>query len=265
MKQSNHFFPKNLTGANVPFMRITVNQYQYGGGGGIRGSLSIYHPPNVSFGDGASFGSIDMGPIGSTLMQGMASGDSAASIALSASDAILGSGSDSDLRTMIATKIAMSSGIGSGVPGVENLSDIYSLNKGKAVNPNTVTSFQNMTVRSFTFTFKLIPEDPSESDSIRDIINFFRKEMYAASSANSGYLLSYPSTFTIKFYSQDGKENIYYPKIFECFLTAMTSAYSTAGGNMHFDGGAPLDVDLSFTFQETKVLTRGDINEHGGD
>jgi hypothetical protein len=34
---------------------------------------------------------------------------------------------------------------------------------------------------------------------------------------------------------------------------------------MHFDGGAPLDVDLSFTFQETKVLTRGDINEHGGD
>ena len=260
MKQSNHFFPKNLTGANVPFMRITANQYQYGGGGDIRGSLSIYHPPNVTFGDGASFGTIDMGPIGSTLMKGMDSGDITGT-AQAANAQIAG---DSDLRTMRAPTIAMSSGIGSTVPGVENLADIYSLNKGKAVNPNSVTSFQNMTVRSFTFTFKLIPEDPSESESIRDIINFFRKEMYAEQSQN-GYLLSYPSTFTIKFYSQDGKENSYYPKIYECFLTGMTSAYSTAGGNMHFDGGAPLDVDLSFTFQETKVLTRGDINEYGGD
>lgn len=264
MEASNHFFPKNLIGANVPFMRITANQYQYGGGGPIRGSLSIYHPPNVTFGDGATFGSIDMGPIGSTLMKGISSGMGMDGAFTLATDVNAEVAKSADLRTLIATKIAAGSGIGSTIPGVENLSDIYSLSKGKAVNPNTVTSFQNMTVRSFTFTFKLIPEDPSESESIRNIINFFRKEMYAAQS-DAGYLLSYPSTFTIKFYSQDGKENLYYPKIYECFLTGMSSAYSTAGGYMHFDGGAPLDVDLSFTFQETKVLTRGDINEHGGD
>jgi hypothetical protein len=261
MEARNHFFPKNLPGANVPFMRITANKYQYGGGGPIRGSLSIYQPPNVSFGDGASFGTIDMGPIGSTLMKGISSGDSASRIALDASEAILGEGSDADLRTMIATKIAMGSGIGSSVPGVENLADIYSLSKGKAVNPNSVSSFQNMTTRSFTFAFKLIAEEPSESESIRDIVNFFRREMYAEQGA-AGYLLTYPSTFTIKFYSQDGKENTYYPKIYECFLTGMTTSYNTQS-HMHFDGGAPIDVDLSFTFQETKVLTQGDINEYG--
>jgi hypothetical protein len=262
MEARNHFFPKNLPGANVPFMRITANRYQYGGGGPIRGSLSIYQPPNVSFGDGASFGTIDMGPIGSTLMKGISSGmgaEGAFDLARAVNAEVE---KDSDLRTMIATKIAAGSGIGSSVPGVENLADIYSLSKGKAVNPNSVSSFQNMTTRSFTFTFKLIAEEPSESESIRDIVNFFRREMYAAASASAGYLLTYPSTFTIKFYSQDGKESTYYPKIYECFLTGMTTSYNTQS-HMHFDGGAPIDVDLSFTFQETKVLTQGDINEYG--
>ena len=261
MEARNHFFPQNLPGANVPFMRITANKDQYGGGGPIRGALSIYQPPNVSFGDGASFGTIDMGPIGSTLMKGINSGMGVDGAFKLATDVNAEVARDTDLRTMIATKIAAGSGIGSSIPGVESLSDIYSLNKGKAVNPNSVTSFQNMTTRSFTFTFKLIPEEPSESESIRDIINFFRREMYAEQ-ATSGYLLTYPSTFTIKFYSQDGKESVYYPRIYECFLTGMATSYNTQS-HMSFDGGAPIDVDLSFTFQETKVLTQGDINEYG--
>jgi hypothetical protein len=30
---------------------------------------------------------------------------------------------------------------------------------------------------------------------------------------------------------------------------------------MHFDGGAPISVNISLTFQETKVLTKNDIGK----
>ena len=252
-----YIYPSHLAGANVPFMRITANRYKYGGGGQPRGHVTLYQPPGVSFSDGAGFGSMDMGPIGNQLMEGVQSGRSGVEIAKQANQQINGEGSNSDLRSMMSLKIAKDSGLGNLVPGAENLSDMYGMSKGVATNPNTVVAFQNMTLRSFSFNFSLVAEDPSESDEIRKIQEFFRYEMYPEAGVGS-YILTYPSTFSIKFYTQNGQENPYYPRIFECNLTNLQTNFNESA-HMHFDGGAPISVGVSLTFQETRVLTKNDI------
>jgi len=145
------------------------------------------------------------------------------------------------------------------VPGADQLQNIYGQSKGKAVNPNTVTAFQNMVLRSFAFNFKLVAENPFEADEIRNIQRFFRATMYAES-GQGNYLLTYPHVFAIEFCTKEGKPNPYYPTIYQTNLVNFTTNFS-APTSMHFEGGAPLEVDMSLTFQETKVLTLNDFNE----
>ena len=255
------YYPSNLMDAKSNFLRIEANKYQYGGGGPILGAVSLYHPGGVGFADGAGFSTFDMGPLGNDLMAGVIDPNAnAASIAKTSVGDLTGNNEGaSELRTMLAMKIAKESGLSSLAPGTENLQEIYGAAKGVAVNPNSTTAFQNMNIRSYTFNFKMIAESPSESDTIRQIQTFFREHMYPEEGAGS-YLLTYPATFTVKFYTADGRENPYYPKIYELNLTNFSTNYN-GSSHLHFDGGAPVEVDISLSFQETKVLTKADLGE----
>lgn len=256
---SELYYPANLMDAKSNFLRIEANKYQYGGGGPILGAVSLYHPSGVSFADGAGFSTFDMGPIGKQLMAGVTDPNAnAADIAKTSVESLTGDGT-SELRTMLAMKIAKESGLGALAPGSENLQQIYGAAKGVAVNPNTTTAFQNMNLRSYVFNFKMIAESPGESDTIRQIQTFFREHMYPEEGAGS-YLLTYPATFTVKFYTASGNENPYYPKMYELNLTNFQTNYN-GSSHLHFDGGAPVEVDISLSFQETKVLTKADLGE----
>jgi len=249
-------YPLNLLDAKTNFLRIEANKYQYGGGGPILGAVSLYHPPGVSFSDGAGYSTFDMGPLGKDIMSGMNDNMSAADIAKSATENTAGS---PELRTMLAMKIAKDAGLGNLAPGTENLQQIYGASKGVAVNPNTTTAFQNMNLRAYSFTFKMIAESPAESDQIRMIQTFFREHMYPEEGSGS-YLLTYPATFTVKFYTATGRENPFYPKMYELNLTAFQTNFNSQS-HLHFDGGAPTEVDITLSFQETKVLTKADLGE----
>jgi len=251
-------YPENLDG-NAPFMRITASKADYGSGGETFGTVTLYHPQQVSFADGASFSTFDMGPLGSNILEGMKNGESAGEIASRMNESAFGGSADPELSTMLAMKIAQNSGAGAIVPGADQLQNIYGQSKGKAVNPNTVTAFQNMVLRSFAFNFKLVAENPFEADEIRNIQRFFRATMYAES-GQGNYLLTYPHVFAIEFCTKEGKPNPYYPTIYQTNLVNFTTNFS-APTSMHFEGGAPLEVDMSLTFQETKVLTLNDFNE----
>ena len=50
------------------------------------------------------------------------------------------------------------------------------------------------------------------------------------------------------------------PKIFDCYLTTVETNYNP-NANVFFKGGAPNEIDLSITYQETRALTRNDIDE----
>ena len=54
------------------------------------------------------------------------------------------------------------------------------------------------------------------------------------------------------------------PKIFQCHLTSLGTIYNATSNIFHADG-APLEKDMSLSFQERKSLTRGDLYDLEGD
>ena len=243
-------FPSNLRNANANYVSFTA----YNKDGGSIGNCALYMPAGVSFADGAGYSTFDMGPLGAEIAAGISGGLDSNAVKSVLDSATAAANNNADLRTIMAGKMIQNAGM---VPGADRVGDIYQKSKSIAVNPNTTTSFQNMNIRSFVFNFKLVPDNQAESATIKKIQNFFRELMYA-DTAGQGYLLSYPAKWKIQFKNNLGDKNPFYPQIYESYLTNFQTSFN-ASGHLHHRDGSPTEVDVSLTFQETRVLTQDDI------
>ena len=131
-----------------------------------------------------------------------------------------------------------------------------------AINPNLRTKFNGVSIREFTFQFKLIPKSPRESVAIKDLIKFFRFHAYPEeipSGRAFSIALDYPNLFKIRLLSNVGGrfKNIGTP-IKYCYLRTISTVYNPTTPVLHPDG-SPTEVDLNLSFTEYKPLSRYDI------
>jgi len=121
-------------------------------------------------------------------------------------------------------------------------------------NPNQRTTFQGHSVRNFTFTFKFLPRDEKEAQTLRQIFSMCQANLYAKPGAGATEMmyLQYPPKWNIHFI-HNGQENKFIPKIYESFLINITTNINEDGSYWHRDG-SPKSISLSFSFQETRDL-----------
>ena len=134
------------------------------------------------------------------------------------------------------------------------------------VNPNVRKLFNGVTVREFTFQFKMIPTSPEEGEIIQKIIKLFRKEMYprafkipvgGESNVSLGY--NFPNAFKIKFNFKDS-ENRNIPKLLPCYLRNVSHTINPTGGGFKNDGKAN-ETDLTLAFVEHRAIEQQDIEK----
>ena len=131
-----------------------------------------------------------------------------------------------------------------------------------AINPNLRTKFNGVSIREFTFQFKLIPKSPRESVAVKDLIKFFRFHAYPEeipSGRAFSIALDYPNLFKIRLLSNVGGKfrNVGTP-IKYCYLRTISTVYNPTTPVLHPDG-SPTEVDLNLSFTEYKPLSRYDI------
>lgn len=210
----------------------------------------LYAPIAFTMSDGAGYGNFDLGVIGgSGMVQQFMEGEKVDTAALQSKVA----GDATDAQKKFLT-LSAGSAVGAGGGVVDKVKDIYGVQKGIAINPNSVLQFTGNEIRGYTFEFRMIAQSIDESNQIRDIINGFRKYMYPE---KEGFLLQYPDVWTIKFGNSQGELD-YYPSIADCFLTNMSTTYNTTG-NINHKNGSPADVTLQLQFREGRALSRKDI------
>ena len=131
-------------------------------------------------------------------------------------------------------------------------------------NPYKEQTFQGVGFRSFDYSFILKPRNFDEVETIRDIITTFRahsKPTFENGKGDSG-VFAYPKEFRIEYLTlnedDDYVTNPYLPEIKYCVCTAVNTNY-TAQGWRSFEGGAPVDISLQLTFQETEIITSEDV------
>ena len=130
--------------------------------------------------------------------------------------------------------------------------------------PNSKTIFQNVGIRNFNFAFKMIAQSEDEGKQIREILKFFREEMYpeVIPLGNTGVPLGYkfPSEFEIEIKNKFGQNPAF--KIARCYLRDVQTAFNSTAMGMYSDGNF-VEVDIVLAFVEIEALHRGKISKEG--
>ena len=214
-------------------------------------------PANIAINDAATYNTVDLGVFGGIALKSLQGATSPAGLANSVIDqgrALKNSHSGLEIISAVGQKIPSMPGKG-----------ISALKGRTLMNPNTHTTFSGNALRSFSFAFKMIAETSDEAETIRQITHRFRQFAYADPGlSEQSVILSFPPTWTIHFLVENGNENKFIPRIYSCYLTGVGSTFNSTTNMFHSDG-APLEVDISLSFQETRTLNRADItNGHAG-
>lgn len=128
-----------------------------------------------------------------------------------------------------------------------------SIGLGISRNPHIAVYYVQPELRTHTFSYKLSPKNSRESEIAKEIIRFFKRAQAPSVVGDAGnHLYKYPDEFQITF---NNEENLF--KILNCVLKDFTVNYHGQGQAAYFrDTKAPVDVEISLTFQELGVITQ---------
>jgi len=228
----------------------------------ITDSIAIYLPPNVKDATSVGYTNAEMGVIGAA--------------AAGAADVVtaLRTGSLSGLASTLGTAakdLLATAGLGLGsefigtLAGVdpEGLKGFAKKAFGQASNPYMEVLFEGVEMRTFTYNFTFSPRNKEETEDVKKIIAMFRFHMMPELNGGSSAFMTLPSTFDIHYMYQvtpdESNENNYYTKIATCVLKGCDVDY-TPNGVKSFASGAPTQITMGLSFQETEMLTKQHIN-----
>ena len=145
-----------------------------------------------------------------------------------------------------------------GVVGAQNVPAGIMMAEGKAINPHMAVMFNDVKFRNFQFQYRLIARNVWESDAIKELIHTLKYHMHPA--LEDGTLtFGYPEEFDIEF-SRTIQPYLF--KIKRSVLTDISVNYNGENMPLFFeDTQAPVVIDLTMSFAETKILTKKDFED----
>lgn len=145
-------------------------------------------------------------------------------------------------------------------PIFEGSKEAIEIGMGAALTDRMEMAFKGIDKRKFSYTFKMLPRSEKEANEVKRIIDMFKFHMLPEMLDRNtrGRLMSYPSTFDIK-YMYMGNDNTYLNKVSECYLESMDvdyggDRYKTHEGNAN--GAPPIETTITLQFGEIELITR---------
>lgn len=219
---------------------------------------TLYLPMSMGFQDRITYNNVDLGILGAGVEAGLQSGgDLGPSLknALFNAFANIGDTINYGLGSPGAQVAAMriAGKLNTGVAGA------ISSTTGISLNPNKRAILAGPEIRTFRFTFKMIPDSHEEAEEVKRIVRFFREEMYPESQREAGIQAAfrYPSIFDIQMKYRNKDVATY---IKPSYLTDVAVQYNQSSMAFHSDGNFQ-ETDITLTFTETVALTAQDIVE----
>ena len=228
----------------------------------ITDSIAIYLPPNVKDSTSVGYTNAEMGVIGAAAAGGAQAIDALRRGDMSGLASTLGTAAK-DLVGEVALNLG-SEFIGT-ISGVdpEGLKGFAKKAFGQASNPYMEVLFEGVEMRTFSYNFTFSPRNAEETADVQKIIKMFRFHMLPELNGGNSRFMTLPSTFDIHYMYQMsvdvGTENNFYHKIATCVLKGCEVDY-TPGGVKSFASGAPTQITMNLSFQETEMLTKQHVD-----
>ena len=245
-------FPSNLgeDTRRFPFVWFTAKS-------GSRKDIFLPIPMGLAFSDNMAYSTLDLGIIGSAVSKATAAAVSEGGFfSARGAGGALGAAGGTFINQMRSANGAAVVSLAARQTGFDNLANFVDFGAKQVIAPNTNTAFQNSMIRQFQFSFKMMPTNKGEANTITEIVKRFRQNMYPIA---NDLILTYPPIWNIKFYDgYETNENKKLPGIYDCYLIGMSTVYNNSGNMFHADGH-PVETDVQLTFEETRALTLTDI------
>lgn len=154
--------------------------------------------------------------------------------------------------------------------GGDNISndDIFGGISGAILNPNVELMYGGTDLRNFTLNFKLVPRDATESSTIKQICNQFKRAMLPKLDPGNVFGGTSPGTFKgfvgvpdlcrVAF-MKGSVEHEGLPRFKMCAITQVDVNYTPDGTYATYFDGQPVAIQLSVSFQETKMVFAEEI------
>tara|TARA_B000000460_G_C21500472_1_gene386097 strand:+ start:233 stop:1417 length:1185 start_codon:yes stop_codon:yes gene_type:complete len=137
----------------------------------------------------------------------------------------------------------------------------------RAQNNFLEATFTGLGFRKFSFSWKFTPKSPEEMIQVEKIIKTFKFHMLPEIPNDNrfGRYYTTPAEFDL-FYMFRGDENSWINKIHTCILLNMEVNYAPNGYQTFRpiqgrNGAPPSEIDMKLDFQETKLITKADVEE----
>jgi len=136
----------------------------------------------------------------------------------------------------------------------------------RAQNNFLEATFTGLDFRKFSFSWKFTPKSPEEAKQVQKIIKTFKFHMLPEiKGGDHGRWFTTPAEFDL-FYMFRGDENTWINKIHTCVLANMEVNYAPNGYQTFRPiedptntGAPPTEIDMKLDFQETKLVTKEDV------
>ena len=221
--------------------------------------IELYMPNGIQIQDAVQFDNKDFGIIGAGVEQAARSGNMTVAGAIGRVANPVGeiTAIASALREDVSGGTARALASRAATAVGETTGNVVSSIAQVQVNPNTRSVFQGVPIREFNFAFKLIPTNKDESNTIKNIIDLFRTELYPDTIEQNGISVGFefPNRFLINMYYGGNRIQ---PHFLPCYLRSINTVYNTTSQSF-YKGGDFSEVDISLTFVEVRALTKRDI------
>ena len=128
-----------------------------------------------------------------------------------------------------------------------SLNQLLARSEGKIFNPNMELLFNNVTLRTFRFSFKMTPRDEVESLQVKSIIRSLKKNMAAKRVEN--LFLNTPNIFELE-YKKGNRLHPFLHRFKQCALSDMSVNYTGENVYATYNDGTPVSLVLNLTFKE---------------
>jgi len=122
-------------------------------------------------------------------------------------------------------------------------------------NPGYFQNYTGSDPRTFDFTFKLIPNNKAEANTISEIIRLVKK-FSSPSTDQSGVIMTAPNFFTLQLDNKNPLQALL--NIQPCVVSNVSTNYASTGVLETTMDGNPKFMDLKITFKEVRAMEQKD-------
>ena len=140
-----------------------------------------------------------------------------------------------------------------------SLNSLLARSEGKILNPNMELLFNNVTLRTFRFSFKMTPRDENEATSIKSIIRTLKRNMAAKN--KSGIFLETPNIFELQ-YKKGNRPHPFLNLFQPCALSDMSVNYTGENVYATYADGTPISMIMTLTFKELFPIYQEDYGKY---